>query len=200
MQQNHFLCMTFLSLFLKPNIRLCRPNVQTTPQFCMRINARFPNLIQVTSCICLGTRQIWCLWNADVTLSECVCVHMTMSLMVSGWHVTHGFVFIRTTSGHAPSSTMASFSPEICWELLCNNTGQDLSGSEPSHCHHPLLWWKTLSTIPFSAALIYVATTRFSIPRSELSLLAVLPALPLYFLSVSLLNFTLSSLLLICGA
>lgn len=56
-------------------------------------------------------------------------------------------------------------------------------GANRQHCHHPLLWWKTLSTIPFAAALIYAANTPFSIPRSKLSLLAVPQALPLYFLS-----------------
>lgn len=123
--------------------------------------------------ICLGTLQIlWCSWNAYVTLPECVCgVHA--ELIVAGWHVTCGFVFITTTSGCAPSSTMASFSRLICWELLCNNTGQDLSGSEPSHCRRPLLWWKTLSTIPFAAALIYVANTPCSIPCSQRWLFAL---------------------------
>lgn len=54
-------------------------------------------------------------------------------------------------------------------------------GANRQHCHHPLLWWKTLSTIPFAAALIYAANTPFSIPRSKLSLLAVPQAVPLYF-------------------
>lgn len=75
---------------------------------------------------------------------------------------------------------MASFSLAIFWELLCNNTGQDPSGSEPSHCDRPVLWWEMLSAIPFAAALIYVANTPFSIPYAKLSLLAVFQALPLY--------------------
>lgn len=79
---------------------------------------------------------------------------------------------------------MASFSPVICWEPLCNNTGQDLSGSELSHCHHPLLWWKMPSTIPFAAVLIYVANTPFAIPRSKLPLPAVLQALSFHFTSL----------------
>lgn len=112
---------------------------------------------------------------------------MSVLLIVAGWHVTHDFVFIRATSGCTASSTMASFSPVICRELLCNNTGQDLSGSKPSHCHRPLLWWKTLPTILFAAVLIYVANTPLSISPFHAFSLCFTPSSLSICLSVSFL-------------
>lgn len=70
-------CSTISSLlhdFPIPVFRLCRLDLQITPQNCLKTHARPPNLIQVTSWMCLETRQIRCVWNAGVTLPESECV------------------------------------------------------------------------------------------------------------------------------